>query len=174
MRSLLPVSLVAGVASIFLCFPSANGAAFHRNSLSSLTSSWLGRTDLAQFTGGLPRGGADATVEETKEAEAEVLYLPGLLDVELKKSTQVRGPITDFVWDTLTVQQKFRYCHSKDNMFSSFLLLLDSQQPNLMRQFLSPLQRRKNLDYRREMSWLLWVDADGLPTGESTLSRAKA
>ena len=36
----------------------------------------------------IPRGGADAAEEEA-DAAPEVLYLPGLLDVELKKSSQV-------------------------------------------------------------------------------------
>ncbi len=89
MRSLLPVSLLAGVTSISLCFTWVDGAAFHRNSLSPLASSWFGLPDSLDIIKSLPRGGADAPTEESKEEALEVLYLPGLVDVELKKSTQV-------------------------------------------------------------------------------------
>jgi hypothetical protein len=82
MHSLLPVSLLAGAASLLLCSSWAEGAAFHRNSLSAVK---FGLADTAQSIGNFPRGGDEEAVEEP-----EILYLPGLLDLEVKKSSQVR------------------------------------------------------------------------------------
>lgn len=69
--------------ALLLCDEGVAGAAFHRNSISAHKSSTFGRIGTIAK---IPRGGADAAVEEE---EPEVLYLPGLLDVELKKSSQV-------------------------------------------------------------------------------------
>ena len=93
MRSLISVGLLAAVPTLFL--QSANGAAFHRNSISV---SSLSETQPALFGGlsnkisKIPRGGAE---EEAAEAPVEELYLPGLLDVELSSSDQV-GQRHDF------------------------------------------------------------------------------
>ena len=93
MRSLLPVSVTTGVVALVIaCSSRVDGAAFHRSSLPQIKSSWFGLADSTQSVVSVPRGGASqADQEETKEeAEPEVLYLPGLLDVELKKTTQVK------------------------------------------------------------------------------------
>lgn len=67
-----------------LCSPWVDGAAFHRNSLSAVkSSSWFGRGDTAQSVVSILRGGDEEAAEV-----AETLYLPGLLDVELKKTNQ--------------------------------------------------------------------------------------
>jgi hypothetical protein len=86
MRSLLPVSLVAGVASVLVCSSWVDGAAFQRNSLSAVKTSLFGLGDTAQSIGNFPRGGEEEVVEEP-----ETLYLPGLVDVEVKRSNQVRS-----------------------------------------------------------------------------------
>jgi hypothetical protein len=91
MRSLLPVSVTTGVvALVFTCASWADGAAFHRNSLPQLKS--FGLADSIQSAVSVPRGGdSEAEQEEkTETPEPEILYLPGLLDVELKKTTQVK------------------------------------------------------------------------------------
>lgn len=84
MLSLLPVNLLAGFA--LLC-ATAEGAPFHR---SGSLSRYFSRATTTPFSIlDLPRGGEDVVPEE----EPEVLYLPGLLDVELKKSKQVSWTI---------------------------------------------------------------------------------
>lgn len=87
MRSFLSFSLLLAVPSLLL--QSANGASFHRNtlsvsSLSNTRSDLFGVSKLSK----IPRGGAE---EATVEAEEQVLYLPGLLEAELTKSSQVRN-----------------------------------------------------------------------------------
>jgi len=81
MRFFLSVSLCLAVPSLF--FERANGAAFHRNSLSSanIQSDLFGVSKLSK----IPRGGAEDGVEGEEE---QTLYLPGLLDAELTKSSQ--------------------------------------------------------------------------------------
>lgn len=84
LRSLLSVSLLVALPTLFL--QSANGAPFHRNSLSvpSLTN---GRSELFGVSK-ISRGGAE---EGADEEVVETLYLPGLLDAELSSSSQVRN-----------------------------------------------------------------------------------
>jgi hypothetical protein len=87
MLSSLPLNLLlAGLT--FLCV-TTEGAPFQR---SRSLSKFFGLAEPTPFSIlDLPRGGEEVVVD----AEPEVLYLPGLLDVELKKSKQVsfsRGP----------------------------------------------------------------------------------
>jgi hypothetical protein len=86
MRSFISLGLIVAGPTLFLS--SADGASFHRNSLSfsalSDKSTFFG---LSKTVSKWPRGGAEA---EAEEPEAEVLYLPGLLDVDIVKSSQVR------------------------------------------------------------------------------------
>jgi len=114
MRALLPASfLLAGLASILLSTPSADGAAFHRNSLSSIQSSVFGLGHTTPRTiAKLPRGGDDEKVEEVEENE--VLYLPGLLDVEIKKTTQVRSTVNNADSGMNEIQE---YFSSQDRLF---------------------------------------------------------
>jgi len=94
MRSLLPVRVTTGVVALVItCSSWVDGAAFHRNSILQLKPTWFGLADSIQSAVSVPRGGAsEAEQQETKEeAEPEILYLPGLLDVELKKTTQPTG-----------------------------------------------------------------------------------
>ena len=78
---LLPVNLLAAVA--LLC-ATATGAPFQRSS--NLVATFFGGTKpTALSILDLPRGGEEVVTE----TEPEVLYLPGLLDVELKKSKHV-------------------------------------------------------------------------------------
>jgi len=78
---ILPVNLLAGVA--LLCV-TATGAPFQRTS--SLVTTFFGGAKPTAFSIlDLPRGGEEVVAD----AEPEVLYLPGLLDVELKKTKQV-------------------------------------------------------------------------------------
>lgn len=78
---ILPVNLLAGLA--LLC-ARATGAPFQRSS--SVSTTFFGGAKTTAFSIlDLPRGGEEVVAE----AEPEVLYLPGLLDVELKKSKQV-------------------------------------------------------------------------------------
>ena len=80
MKFSLSQSLLLLAAPLF-----ANGAPFQRNSLS--TSSLSQRTDLFGVSklSHIARGGS----QESKEAEVETLYLPGLLDAELTSSSEV-------------------------------------------------------------------------------------
>lgn len=80
MRSLLPANILAGLA--LLCLR-AEGAPFHRSGVATRFFGFAEQStsSVAQ----VPRGGEEAVVEE----EPEILYLPGLLDVALKKSKQV-------------------------------------------------------------------------------------
>lgn len=85
MRLLLPASFLASIPALMLASEGVDGAAFHRNSILTHKVPTFGRIGTIAK---IPRGGADAAVEEA-EAPPEVLYLPGLLDVELKKSSRV-------------------------------------------------------------------------------------
>lgn len=74
------MNLLAGLA--LLC-ATATGAPFQRSS--SVSTTFFGGAKTTAFSIlDLPRGGEEVVTE----AEPEVLYLPGLLDVELKKSKQ--------------------------------------------------------------------------------------
>jgi hypothetical protein len=83
MKSFLSLSLLLAVPSLFL--QRANGATFHRNSLSvsNTRSDLFGVSKLSK----IPRGGAE---DASGDEEEKTLYLPGLLDTELTKSSQVR------------------------------------------------------------------------------------
>ena len=84
--ALIPAGLLVALLSKY---PEVEAAPFHRNSVSSLgrPTSSFGLQNVINSVTKLPRGGSDEGEETT---EGEVLYLPGLLDVELKKSSQVR------------------------------------------------------------------------------------
>lgn len=84
-RSFLSIGLLALPS---LLWQHAEGATFHRNSvstslLSNARSNLFGVPKLSK----IPRGGAEEAIEES---EPQSLYLPGLLDAELTKSSQVR------------------------------------------------------------------------------------
>jgi len=154
-----PAYLLTGFGTL-LC-TTTEGVPFQRGNSVSTFFGGARRTSCSVID--LPRGG-----EEVAEvAEPEVLYLPGLLDVELKKSKQVSLSETSFCWVT---NPRFSVPKSV-----SLTIVATIHSPQLIRMLLFRfrLPKQRNWVSSQEMQWPLWEDVEEQRMGVSKSVRRR-